>query len=80
MPKSDKPEYKQSKNMTFIIEEEYAIKALKWIDEHQCKIRGKYQGAIGGAVSYHFTDTSIGEFQSVNCACGESLLLNGDDF
>lgn len=57
-------------SMKFEIEADEAAKVLAWISGHPCKVRGKYQGAIGGAITYSFTDTSIGQIQTVECACG----------
>lgn len=65
-------------SIVFSIEPRKAERARAWVKHHPCKIRGKYQGAIGGAISYQFTDTSIGQMQSVNCSCGESLFLSDD--
>lgn len=66
--------------LVFRIEKQRALAALKWIDEHPCKIRkSKRTTAIGGKTSFSFTNTTIGQLQTVHCACGEELLLNGDD-
>jgi len=64
--------------LIFRIEEHHAKDARKWIDEHPCEIRGKRQGAIGGAITYTFTNTTIGQIQSVECGCGEELCLTDD--
>lgn len=66
--------------LTFRIEERHAEIAQKWIDEHPCKLRkSKKTGAIGGKTSYSFTNTTIGQLQVVQCACGEDQLVNGDE-
>jgi len=64
--------------ITFTIEPDKADRARKWMAEHPCTVRGKYQGAIGGAITFVFTDTSIGQMQTVKCACGEKLFLSDD--
>lgn len=66
--------------MVFTIEARHVEVAQKWIREHPCKFRGKYQGAIGGSITYSFTNTTIGQIQNVECACGASICVNGDDF
>lgn len=62
----------------FLIEEPDAQKVRKWQNEHPCKIRGQYQGAIGGAFTFTFTDTSIGQIQIVKCGCGSKLMISDD--
>lgn len=64
----------------FTISAVHAVKADEWIKKHPCKIRrSKRTTAIGGKITYKFTDTSIGQLQVVKCACGKEELLNGDD-
>lgn len=47
---------------------------------HVCPKKNAYQGAIGVSGSFIVTGTSIGEMVSYRCgACGEEVLLNGDD-
>lgn len=62
--------------MKFEIEPDEAKKVLAWLDDHPCKIRGKYSGAIGGGTTYRFTDTSIGQIQVVSCACGDEYMVD----
>lgn len=67
-------------DLVFRIEERHVEDAQKWIREHPCKLRGKPEKtAIGGRVSYTFCNTSIGQIQNVECACGESTCLNAHD-
>jgi hypothetical protein len=55
--------------------------AMFWIDKDQAKRMSKFsndhrvcqRGAIGGAVTYSFTPTSLGEVVKVKCACGKEL-------
>lgn len=68
------------KKIIFTIDSRHAENAQKWIAQHPCRIRkSKKTGAIGGKTSYVFTNTSIGQLQTVCCACGEDLLLNGEE-
>jgi hypothetical protein len=62
--------------MTFRIDAGDAEKVREWIKTHSCKIRGKYQGAIAGATTYSFTNTTIGQIQTVECGCGEKFTLD----
>lgn len=66
--------------MTFRVEAQYVEAGYKWLKEHPCKHRNlKYKGAIGGGVTWKFTDTTIGQLQVIKCSCGDSKLVNGDD-
>jgi hypothetical protein len=62
--------------MEFSIEEDEVENVRKWIDIHPCKIRGKYGGAIGGGTTFCFTNTTIGQIQTVKCACGEKYVVD----
>lgn len=48
-------------------------------EKHNELHKGKYQGAIGGALTFTFTDTSIGQIQNVECYCGDKECINGDE-
>lgn len=61
--------------MTFTLDAKQVEEARKWADQHPCKFRGKYGGAIGGRISYSFVNTSIGQIANIECACGESRCL-----
>lgn len=61
--------------MDFEIPEEYVDDVANFQSSHECPIRGKYQGAIGGQYTYSFTDTSIGTIIRISCACGKELVL-----
>lgn len=70
----------QMKPMVFIIEPEHVRIAQEWIRTHPCQLRGRRdRTAIGGKISYTFVDTSIGQLQNVECACGASTCINGRD-
>ena len=62
--------------MIFTIEDQEAVLAQEWITKHKCSIRGKYQGAIGGGITFCFTNTSIGQIQVVKCACGAKHYID----
>jgi hypothetical protein len=64
---------------SFVISAEHAARADEWIKTHGCKLRrSKRTTAIGGKITYKFTDTSIGQIQTVLCACGKDECLNWD--
>jgi predicted SAM-dependent methyltransferase len=66
-------------DLTFVIYEKDVDLGRKWLAEHPCKHRNlKYKGAIGGGVTWSFTNTSIGQIQTINCSCGESKMVNDD--
>lgn len=52
-----------------------AREASNWIKEHNktcVLIKENIHAAIGGAITYTFTPTSLGMACGVRCACGES--------
>lgn len=59
--------------------------ARKWMEEHDAAKHiapGKthrYSGAIGGAYTYEFTGTSLGQVVCVRCACGEKIDVSDYD-
>jgi len=57
-----------------------------WMDEHDRTKHAKafrhgvrYTGAIGGAYTYRFTDTSLGTVVTVHCGCGEAIDVSDYD-
>lgn len=63
----------------FTIPAEKIPKVDQWLRTHPCSLRGKPEKtAIGGRITYTFTDTSIGQMQHVNCACGQSFWVEYD--
>jgi hypothetical protein len=62
--------------IVFTIDDEHVKPIYEWIDTHECAIRGKYQGAIGGGTTFSFTNTSIGQVQTVKCACGKDYYID----
>lgn len=45
-----------------------------WYETHnEGKCAHRYHGAIGGAITFEITPTSIGDFVSAKCSCGEVL-------
>lgn len=66
--------------IVFVIEAKHAEEARHWIKGHPCRLRGKPEKTtIGGRISFTFCNTSIGQIQNVECACGKSVCLNGHD-
>ena len=70
---------------TFEITDENRQEFLKWWNQHSCRYhnppegsRPAYGGAIGGMLTYKFTDTSIGTVINAKCACGEEVCINGE--
>lgn len=47
--------------------------AFNWVRSHPCTVTE--HGAIGGAITYTFTPTSIGHIKKATCACGAELDL-----
>lgn len=67
----------------FSFDKEDSEKIDKWLEEHKKKCHfwkpdedGEvYQGAIGGALTFEFTPTSIGEIMHVRCSCNEKFYV-----
>jgi hypothetical protein len=69
-------------SVSFSLSPEEAQRATDWADEHlaSCKFgKPENQGAIGGVLSYVFTDTSMGQIATLKCACGEKQALTNFD-
>jgi hypothetical protein len=47
------------------------LKKLNKFSKHKCALR--YHGAIGGALTYSFTPTSLGVVIKAKCACGKEV-------
>jgi hypothetical protein len=66
--------------ITFTIDDIDEKDMRKWIEEHNktCPWAdpNKYRGAIGGRFSYSFTNTSIGQIQTIECCCGEKYCFS----
>jgi hypothetical protein len=60
------------KNLSWGISEEQSEQLSAWIKKHRHP--KKYKGAIGGHITYSFTDTSLGTVMSVKCATCEGKL------
>jgi len=63
--------------MMFNLTDDQAKQVGGWGKDHGCPL--KDQGAIGGALTYSFTPTSIGIVEKVSCACGKDLDLTDYD-
>lgn len=63
----------------FNISKEEFEKAKSWKKAHDLEKHiepgqtHRYSGAIGGAYTWCFTPTSVGDVCTVQCSCGESL-------
>lgn len=68
--------------MTFTLDDQQEAKYKRWVKNHHCPyyredFGGRYVGACGGADTFTFTPTSIGDVVYVRCACGAGLDLTG---
>jgi hypothetical protein len=69
----------ETKDRVFTIPADKAKGVDRWLKTHPCSLRGKPEKtAIGGRITYSFTDTSIGQMQHVKCACGQSFWVEYD--
>lgn len=65
--------------ITFYIQDKELANFLKWQTKHSKKCN-KYDGAIGGSISYTFTPTGIGVGISVSCSmCKEDINITDYD-
>lgn len=59
--------------------------AREWMKKHDIERHvaedenSRYSGAIGGAYTWCFTGTSIGQVVTVKCSCGEELDISDYD-
>ena len=74
--KSLESENKQIKKNCFFLTKKEQEKLSSWWEKHKSKTHPNgYFGANGGALTYHFTPTSIGIIKNVRCTCGEKICL-----
>ena len=73
--------------MIFGLTKEQVTKYHLWARYHQCRLRNnsvdpgeRYAGAMGGADTFTFIPTSLGDVVTVKCCCGAELDLTLDDF
>lgn len=59
--------------MIFELDKEQTNKFLMWNKSHKCKFRDNYEGAIGGRLTFSFTQTSLGIITTIECTCGEKI-------
>ena len=57
----------------FKLDPDQVYTASHWINNHDCPLTS--HGAIGGAITYHFTPTGIGVVVKLSCACGKEKDL-----
>lgn len=51
----------------------------QWYNEHNNGLCcNTHHGAIGGALTFEITPTSIGDFITVRCSCGSKIRLKGE--
>ena len=53
------------------------LKANKFVSAHSCDL--PYAGAVGGKITYSFTNTSLGQIILISCACGADVDLSDYD-
>lgn len=69
----------ETKDRVFTIHADKVKRVDHWLKTHPCSLRGKPEKtAIGGRITYAFTDTSIGQMQTVKCACGQKFSIDYD--
>ena len=60
--------------LTFEVNTKLYEQANEWAEMHQSQCRFKKNvGAIGGSLTWSFTQTGIGEVCKLSCACGEKF-------
>lgn len=62
--------------MAFWLDDAEKTKLTAWLSTHRCQSYGRedsYAGAIGGALTYSFTPTSLGVVAKIRCACGAEV-------
>lgn len=62
--------------MKFELDNDQITKLKNW--NHDCKLF--YEGAIGGSLTYQFTDTNLGRITVVKCACGAEIDLTNYEY
>ena len=66
----------ETKDRVFTIPADKARSVDRWLKTHPCSLRGKPEKtAIGGRITYTFTDTSIRQMQHVKWACGGKVWI-----
>lgn len=65
----------QFNRISYGLDEQQSAAAVDWITNHECRLDGKYPGAIGGTISFIFTYTTIGTLGTVKCACGREKMV-----
>jgi hypothetical protein len=65
----------------FFISDEDNKKIFEWMDEHSktCDRVYGYAGAIGGGFDYIFSPSSVGDFTTFKCRCGEKFNFTDYD-
>jgi len=71
----------------FSLDKRQVEEISKWKKTHECSLRTDehgvkneiYVGAIGGAITYMFTPTGLGDCVEAQCACGEKINVTDYD-
>jgi len=64
--------------MIFKISDKKWDEYAEWVKTHECSCRKdgiRYAGAIGGATTFEFTPTGLGDIVIAKCICGEKIDL-----
>lgn len=69
--------------LKFIISDTQHEKLKEWQKDHDCPLYDaelgcRYVGAAGGADTYIFNPTGLGEIVKVRCSCGAEIDLTED--
>jgi len=71
----------------FSLDKKQIQQIADWKRSHECSLRTNehgvkneiYVGAIGGAITYCFTPTGLGDCVEAQCACGEKINVTAYD-
>lgn len=61
----------EKREILFWVDPDQLKKLSEFESNHKCSMR--YYGAIGGALTYSFTPTTLGVVIKVKCACGKEI-------
>lgn len=68
----------EGRSMRFELSPAQVAKYDEWRKSHPCRRRGK-SGAIGGANTFSFTPTGIGDCVECSCVCGSKVDLTDSE-
>ena len=61
----------ETRTAMFYVDAVQLKKINEFASDHKCSMR--YHGAIGGALTYSFTPTTLGVVVKLTCACGAEI-------